>query len=539
MKWRDILFREIRLPGDRSRAGRTGLLSRTWKWLFSWRSVRTALFLVIALATLVALFYVVENWRGRYLWKSYRAAAERRGINFNYRNFVPPPVSDEVNFAANALFKPIFDYHSQDGRIVWRDTNGWERVRQMGIHFSYPSEAPELGDVARGVRTALEDWQRYYRGEYWPSNAAPRKAQPSFNAKEKFPAPAQPQSPGADVLLALAKFDSEMRELAVDARRPHSRFPIHYDEGWMTLLPHLGQTLKFQRMFRLRAEAQLSAGNSLAAFEDVRTAFALADASKTEPFVISRLVRCRTLNEASSSLWEGMCRHAWSEEQLAEVQQRLARLNLMDEFIETLAAARAFQTMNVEQQIRQREQFIQSWRNMMPQSSYQNGLFLPYARYAPSGWFYQNEIVFNRRVDQMSAAAARAKATGVYTPLTWRVENESPRFTLFVDWPLQVFSNSVVQFPLTHVRMQLAQVACALERFHLARGHYPDLLDALSPQFIARVPADFMDGKPLRYRRLNEHSFLLYSVGLNETDDGGSYPPGGNAQGGDWVWRVP
>ena len=100
-------------------------------------------------------------------------------------------------------------------------------------------------------------------------------------------------------------------------------------------------------------------------------------------------------------------------------------------------------------------------------------------------------------------------------------------------------------------RVDLARVAIALERYRLAHGEFPDSLDALAPQFIAKVPHDVIGGQPLKYRRTSDGQFVLYSVGWNETDDGGvvvsrkSRDPRdevGNSPDisqGDWVWRYP
>ena len=55
----------------------------------------------------------------------------------------------------------------------------------------------------------------------------------------------------------------------------------------------------------------------------------------------------------------------------------------------------------------------------------------------------------------------------------------------------------------------------------LAHGQYPEQLSQLIPDYLAAVPADPVDGKPLRYRRSEGGTFLLYSVGVNGVDDGG------------------
>jgi hypothetical protein len=77
-------------------------------------------------------------------------------------------------------------------------------------------------------------------------------------------------------------------------------------------------------------------------------------------------------------------------------------------------------------------------------------------------------------------------------------------------------------------------VACALERYRLTHGEYPETLTALMPQFIDKLPHDLIGGEPLKYQRTDVNQFLLYSVGWNEMDDGGV--PGKNIAEGDWVW---
>ena len=91
----------------------------------------------------------------------------------------------------------------------------------------------------------------------------------------------------------------------------------------------------------------------------------------------------------------------------------------------------------------------------------------------------------------------------------------------------------------------MARVAAALERYRLAHGAFPDSLDALSPQLMDPIPHDVIDGEPLHYRRTADGQFVLYSVGWNETDDGGvvvfKKPPSKVPEitEGDWVWRYP
>jgi Tfp pilus assembly protein PilE len=100
---------------------------------------------------------------------------------------------------------------------------------------------------------------------------------------------------------------------------------------------------------------------------------------------------------------------------------------------------------------------------------------------------------------------------------------------------------SVKKFTLIQAQVDLACVACALERFRLAHGQYPKTLDELVPQFISQLPHDIINGQPLHYRREANNKFVLYSVGWNGTDDGGVtvLRKGGSvdSEKGDWVWK--
>ena len=109
---------------------------------------------------------------------------------------------------------------------------------------------------------------------------------------------------------------------------------------------------------------------------------------------------------------------------------------------------------------------------------------------------------------------------------------------------MTVLTKTAAKFASGQTAVDLATVACALERHRLANGQYPEQLDLLVPRFIAKIPNDVITGELLKYRRESGGTFVLYSVGWNEADDGGA--PGLTKSGaapdpnhGDWVWRYP
>ena len=110
---------------------------------------------------------------------------------------------------------------------------------------------------------------------------------------------------------------------------------------------------------------------------------------------------------------------------------------------------------------------------------------------------------------------------------------------------LPVLTGPSITVAYAQTAVNLARVAIALERYRLAHGQYPDSLDTLTPQFVTRLPHDIIDGHQLHYQRTTGGQFILYSVGWNETDDGGVviFKRGSTGdvdrEQGDWVWRYP
>jgi hypothetical protein len=102
---------------------------------------------------------------------------------------------------------------------------------------------------------------------------------------------------------------------------------------------------------------------------------------------------------------------------------------------------------------------------------------------------------------------------------------------------------SAKRFAYGQTAADLARIACALERYRLANGQFPETLEALAPKFVEKLPHDLITGQPLKYRRTDDGKFVLYAVGWNEADDGGKVEltKSGNADitKGDWVWHYP
>ena len=76
---------------------RKGLVRRLWRKLFSRRMLPRYIFGLACFATLIALFYAEENWRGRSAWERCRRELEAKGAVLDWAAYIPAPVPDDQN----------------------------------------------------------------------------------------------------------------------------------------------------------------------------------------------------------------------------------------------------------------------------------------------------------------------------------------------------------------------------------------------------------------------------------------------------------
>jgi hypothetical protein len=169
-------------------------------------------------------------------------------------------------------------------------------------------------------------------------------------------------------------------------------------------------------------------------------------------------------------------------------------------------------------------------------------------RLMPGGWFYQNMVTISQLHQDHALTLLDERARRI----TRIEENDRPMdtlgrgpFTIFARELFPAVGNAAIQSVRVQAYVDAARVACAVERHRIAHGALPDALPQLVPRFLDHIPADVLDGQPLRYRRPAEGGYVVYSVGWNRIDDGGKVgwtsgpKPSLDLKTGDWVWSLP
>jgi hypothetical protein len=477
--------------------------------------------------TLLALLYGEENWRGRYAWRKFRQQLLAQGEQLDWQEFFPKRIPDEQNFAATPLIRAWFDHGFN-----------WDDEFEAASHLVPKPQSREFTDLP-AWQMAFDSWRtgKKKSGQKFQSGTLDSEAR----AKA---APA--------VLAGLKTSEPFLSELRAASQKPYARYPLNYDleNPWGILLPHLAKIKGSCSRLELKACAELAAGQSEPALADVKLTLYLADSIQEEIFLISYLTHLACIHLAIQPIWEGLAEHRWSDTQLQELQTRLQQYQLLSELKRPLGSERAAGILSIDL-IRKKGLVLfmelEGPGNPTPSARWMAGLL---STIIPSGWYdleqfnycrlYQTELVgtfdptrrrvlpreiransekFEREITSGAAILHHRLIAGLLLPTLGRIPQKSAMAQTAVDQAL---------------------LGCALERYRLANGQFPDKLEALASKFLSQLPNDLLSGEPYKYRRTPGAGFVLYSIGWNERDDGGV--PGRTTlddKGGDWVWEYP
>ena len=307
------------------------MFTRFFKWLISGRIQKRIWVSVGIFILLAALVAQSLKWAGRSGWENWKAKWEVKGEKFDIASVIPPKVPDHQNFAKSQFFAPLFD-HDVDSPTF--------------------NEARDRFDIktASSLRYA---WRKGKHRDF--------------------------------VVWESAFYESDLAKLADDLKRPHCRFNIRYEDGFAAVLPHLSTMKKAATLFALSSAQRLSKGDTTGAWQDTLNGIRLGEQLRTEPFLISQLVRIAILEINFQTYWEGQVNRQWSAEQLTAFQETFQSIDLL---------------AGMESAIRAERNMINYWFTSVAQEGIQiQGLvdeLNSSLGFFPAFFFYGNQYQINR-----------------------------------------------------------------------------------------------------------------------------------------------
>ncbi|HEY1172337.1 MAG TPA: hypothetical protein VGH19_13300 [Verrucomicrobiae bacterium] len=256
--------------------------------------------------------------------------------------------------------------------------------------------------------------------------------------------------------------------------------------------------------------------------------FDLTDLQREEWSVVNQVTRPAITSLSLSALNFGLESRIWSEPQLSTFQRRLENISLVTNFNHALLYERAYGVRSFK--LAREESFSVNFKG-----GYDNPWAPLLTLYWHSGGQNHDEHLFLRtqqeRLDisrvqaqspHWSDAIKQLEAIDASIPYGSQKPNLDGKSWLTQNLTLRIVKAFSI-LALAETRRQQAIVATALERHRLKHGHYPDTLAKLIPDFLAQIPHDPMDGRPLRYRLNPDGTFTLWSIGFDGKDDGGDF----------------
>jgi len=328
-------------------------------------------------------------------------------------------------------------------------------------------------------------------------------------------------------------------------QRPYARMNGNYNDPVEVPIPNFVTVRAMVQVLAAMAQCHLLQGKPEDALRDLTLIHDLCRILQdSRPMtLVSAMINTAVTGLYSSTIADGLRWQAWREPQLASLEEQLRQINILTPVQQAFEVERVSFCHFLETE--PPTKVVKLFFNTPGQAnSWHDQEELVIARLIPRGWVCQNAVTYanlftnaiaGMDIDPGSQIVFPDKVAASIQRLNAFFSHWSPYST----WAARMtpnFSRAVQTTARNQTMANQALIACALERWHLARGEYPEMLAAVAPQFITSIPHDVIGGQPLHYRRASDGTFLLYSVGWNGRDDGGV--TGKTSEDGDWVWPI-
>ncbi|MCP4707862.1 MAG: hypothetical protein GY869_04490 [Planctomycetes bacterium] len=327
------------------------------------------------------------------------------------------------------------------------------------------------------------------------------------------PEPGESMGPHHSRLIAdfLADNADANQQLHLALQLDQFKYLVDYSQGIEMVMPNLNDFRMAAKRLQLQTLLHLENNRSDLAAQSVTDSFRLARALCSEPILITYLVGVACGPLAINNLEYTLCRYPLNHDQLNNITSALTDLQSAPGLSLALIGERTLASHTL---------YNNSQGILMGNSGAKS--FFVALLLNTFGLVDMNHLVYldfmdryisvlNLPFDQRSNAAQ---------DLETDIQNLSGiHFVAKITMP--AFSR-VFEIDLRHhAQLQTARTALAIEHYRLDHDNQlPITLNDLIPDYCQSVPLDPFDGLPIKYLKIDS-GYLIYSVGLDLTDDGG------------------
>ncbi len=336
----------------------------------------------------------------------------------------------------------------------------------------------------------------------------------------------------AEAAAILAPMQGPLAAIRRAAQEPVLAVDLNYGSSFSINLDSVTFLLAATQYLSMDAMVRLQQGDTTGAVLDIEASLRLQRVTGDQPLLFSQLISATVVSLGQISTWEILQADNVTATDLERLQKAWESVRPTRLFAHTLRMERA-------QAGPMFDQAAQTFRAAGSSSSSSGAattttlsevrdgaLFAAWAlvfRHADERQLLEN---YQDLLDDLSPDQSQEWAKPLAT--MQRIEQsmaDAGMGRLFSKMIVPTLVTSVERFAATEALRDLTITAIALRRYQLDHaGALPPTLEAMVPQYLAAVPRDPIDGKPLRYLPEGDR-FLLYSIGLDATDSHGDTGP--------------
>lgn len=541
---------------------------------------------LIVFLFLFGFFHAEENWRGKKAWENCKRALRAQGVDPDWAKYIPTPIPDNENVFGVPEMRKWF----QAGGAGWNDLAGklsspsypgvnidsnTTRMVVARVMIGLPGTArPDgftalqwndsvarkeaarllanaIGPVAKAPQSSIgvglmlrrpeevQSAQIFLQCQTTPTvkdlhtflpdtivhaetNLSERvlKFEPDDDGSYRVTLPVLARA--IDYLAWSDGLEAQFSVIKQALRRPSSQMLGYYGNSSRIPGPDFRAARSLAQTLGARAQSHLLLGQSSAALNDLTLIhdFCRIFEDQKPMTLLAAMINVAVRGLYVTEIAEGLRLQAWRDSDLAALQEQLKTINVVPPVKQafTMEAMVTFRTL----------ESVPS-AGLVKRSSL-SGL-------CPRGWGYQH-MTTRLRLDFDRLASLDSTSEIIFADKVKAADRQAHAlekgwaYTFVPGLGLPNFVAACQRTARIQTQVHQAIIACALERYHLAHGEYPENLDALVPRFLNQIPRDVIGGRIPRYRRADGGTFVLYSVGWNEAYNNA----GPSVSGGEWIW---
>lgn len=309
-------------------------------------------------------------------------------------------------------------------------------------------------------------------------------------------------------------------------------------EPYDFVIPDLGSIMQGTRLLTKRSALRAIAGDIPGSLNDLQTVAAVSRHIGEDTFLLSQLTSIAISGMLIGQIWELDRFVQLSNSQLTEIKSWFEDMSYSENIIIAQDVERLFITAPMYETAQTGD--TKGLKILLDFAGEPSEL-LAYVGPLLRWHFIREEASFLRFMAESRGLFALPYPiyTSRISALEVKYENEAKKNRYVVSGMIvEVYSMIFRTMVTSDAQILLARIGLSLSQYHNDHGAYPDSLQALVPEYLDALPLDPFSGSGFVYQREGD-AYLLYSIGPNGVDDGGTTNENGVADedDGDLVWK--